>query len=104
MKSRLKEMLLSKTLPVIYINKFFQFFSYVQLHSNQIAGRGICHYTTTQMIPCLVRLGRRGIFQHNNDPKHIPKIKQELLKKKKVKAMTLPNVSPLNTSIPVKNS
>ena len=41
-----------------------------------------------KMTPSLQKLGRRGIFQHDNVPNYTTKIKQEFLKKKKVKGMT----------------
>ena len=36
-----------------------------------------------KMTPSLQKLGRRGIFQHDNDPKHNARIVQEFLKKEK---------------------
>ncbi len=39
------------------------------------------------MIPSLRRLGRRAVFQHDNDPKH-------MLKKLRVKVMDWPSMSP----------
>ena len=56
-----------------------------------------CGYTkilADKMTPSLQKLGRRGIFQHDNNPKHTAKIMQEFLKKKKVKTMTWPSMSP----------
>ena len=50
-----------------------------------------CGYTkilADKMTPSLQKLGRRGIFQHDNNPKHTAKIMQEFLKKKKVKTTT----------------
>ena len=47
----------------------------------------ICRYTkilADKMTPSLQKFGRRGVFQHNNDPKHTAKITQEFLKKKKI--------------------
>jgi len=39
------------------------------------------------MIPSLRRLGRRAVFQHDNDPKHTSKTTTALLKKLRVKVM-----------------
>ncbi len=39
------------------------------------------------MIPSLWRLGRRAVFQHDNDPKHTSKMTTALLKKLRVKAI-----------------
>uniref|UniRef100_A0A3B5A6C7 Tc1-like transposase DDE domain-containing protein n=1 Tax=Stegastes partitus TaxID=144197 RepID=A0A3B5A6C7_9TELE len=47
-----------------------------------------------KMTPSPQKLGRRVILQHSNDPKHPAKITQEFLKKRKVKTMTLPRMSP----------
>ena len=44
------------------------------------------HRTTLR----LKKFGRRGIFQHDNDPKHTALKKN----KKKIKAMTRPSMSP----------
>ncbi len=40
------------------------------------------------------RLGRRAVFQHNNDPKHTSKMTTALLKKLRVKMMDWPSMSP----------
>ncbi len=40
------------------------------------------------------RLGRRAVFQHDNDPKHTSKMTTALLKKLKVKVMDWPSMSP----------
>ncbi|MCI4393262.1 hypothetical protein PGIGA_G00155500, partial [Pangasianodon gigas] len=56
-----------------------------------------CGYTkilADKMTPGLQKLGRRGIFQHDNDPNHTAKIMQEFRKKKKLKTMTWPSMSP----------
>uniref|UniRef100_A0A4W5RJC5 Mitogen-activated protein kinase kinase kinase 4 n=1 Tax=Hucho hucho TaxID=62062 RepID=A0A4W5RJC5_9TELE len=42
------------------------------------------------MIPSLRRLGRRAVFQHDNDPKHTSKTTTALLKKLRVKVMDWP--------------
>ncbi len=46
------------------------------------------------MIPSLRRLGRRAVFQHDNDPKHTSKTTTALLKKLRVKVMDWPSMSP----------
>ncbi len=46
------------------------------------------------MIPSLRRLGRRAVFQHDNDPKHTSKTNTALLKKLRVKVMDWPSMSP----------
>ncbi|CAI9619393.1 unnamed protein product, partial [Staurois parvus] len=46
------------------------------------------------MIPSLRRLGRRAVFQHDNDPKHTSKTTTVLLKKLRVKVMDWPSMSP----------
>ncbi len=40
------------------------------------------------------RLGRREVFQHDNDPKHTSKTTTALLKKLRVKMMDWPSMSP----------
>ncbi len=40
------------------------------------------------------RLGRRAVFQHDNDPKHTFKTTTALLKKLRVKVMDWPSMSP----------
>ena len=42
----------------------------------------------------LQKLGRRGMFQHDNDPKHTSKTITALLKKLRVKVMVWPSMSP----------
>ena len=46
------------------------------------------------MIPSLQKLGRRAVFQHNNDPKHTFKMITALLKSLRVKVMDWPSMSP----------
>ena len=45
-----------------------------------------------KMTPSLQKLGRRGIFQRDDNPKHTSKITEEFLQKK-VKTMTGPSMS-----------
>ena len=53
-----------------------------------------CDILKQSMIPSLQRLGRREIFQHDNDPKHTSKMTTALLKKLRVKVMDWPSMSP----------
>ncbi|KAF0040508.1 hypothetical protein F2P81_006406 [Scophthalmus maximus] len=46
------------------------------------------------MILCLRKLGRRAVFQHDNDPKHTSKTTTALLKKLMVKVMDWPSICP----------
>ncbi len=52
-----------------------------------------CDILKQSMIPFLWRLGRRAVFQHDNDPKHTSKMTTALIKKLKVK-MDWPSKSP----------
>ncbi len=53
-----------------------------------------CDILKQSMIPSLRRLGRRAVFQHDNDPKHTSEMTTALLKKLRVKVMDWPNMSP----------
>ncbi len=53
-----------------------------------------CDILKQSMIPSLRRLGRRAVFQHDNDPKHTSKTTAALLKKLRVKVMDWPSMSP----------
>ncbi len=53
-----------------------------------------CDILKQSMIPSLQRLGRRAVFQHDNDPKHTSKTTTTLLKKLRVKVMDWPSMSP----------
>ena len=44
---------------------------------------GYAEILADKMTTRLQKLGRRGIFQHDNDPEYTAKIMQEFLKKKK---------------------
>ncbi len=46
-----------------------------------------CDILKQSMIPSLQRLGRRAVFQHDNDPKHTSKTTTTLLKKLRVKVI-----------------
>ncbi len=53
-----------------------------------------CDILKQSMIPSLQRLGRRAVFQHDNDPKHTSKTTTAFLKKLRVKVMDWPSMSP----------
>ncbi len=46
------------------------------------------------MLPSLRALGRRALFQHDNDPKHTSKATVGFLKKNRVKVIQWPSMSP----------
>ncbi len=46
-----------------------------------------CDILKQSMIPSLQRLGRRAVFQHDNDPKHTSKTTTALVKKLRVKVI-----------------
>ncbi len=46
-----------------------------------------CDILKQSMIPSLRRLGRRAVFQHDNDPKHTSKMTTALLNKLRVKVI-----------------
>ncbi len=46
-----------------------------------------CDILKQSMIPSLRRLGRRAVFQHDNDPKHTSKMTTPLLKNLRVKVI-----------------
>ncbi len=58
-----------------------------------------CDILKQSMIPSIRRLGRRAVFQHDNDPKHTSKTITALLKKLRVKVMDWPSMSPDLNSI-----
>ncbi|KAF7241327.1 Parafibromin [Varanus komodoensis] len=53
-----------------------------------------CDTLKQSMIPSFRRLGRRAVFQHDNDPKHTSKTTTALLRKLRVKVMDWPSMSP----------
>ncbi len=53
-----------------------------------------CDILKQSMIPSLLRLGRRAVFQHDNDPKHTFKTTTALLKK-----LTVSNIHQLRDVI-----
>ena len=46
------------------------------------------------MLPSLRKLGRRAMFMQDNDPKHTAGMTKEFFKKKKVKTVGWPSMSP----------
>ena len=53
-----------------------------------------CNILKEKMVPSLQKLGKRGVFQHDNDPKHRSKQTTAFLKKRKVKVLKWPTMSP----------
>ena len=53
-----------------------------------------CEILQQSMIPSLQKLGRRAMFQHNNNTKHTSKTTTALLKRLRVKLMDWPSMSP----------
>ena len=53
-----------------------------------------CEILQQSMIPSLKKLGRRAVFQHDNDPKHTSTTTTALLKRLRVKLMYCPSRSP----------
>ena len=54
------------------------------LRAHSLVTMNACGYTkilTDKMTPSLQKLGRRGIFQHDNEPKHTARIMRECAKK-----------------------
>ena len=52
-----------------------------------------CEILQQSMIHSLQKLGRRAVFQHDNDPKHTPKTTTALRKRLGVKVMDWPSMS-----------
>ncbi len=59
----------------------------LQLIEGTLNANMYCDILKQSMIPSLRRLGRRAIFQHDNDPKHTSKATTALLKKLKVRVI-----------------
>ncbi len=53
-----------------------------------------CSMLKEKMLPSLRALGRRALFQHDNDPKHTSKATVGFLKKNRVKVIQWPCMSP----------
>ncbi len=56
-----------------------------------------CSILKEKMLPSLRALGRRALFQHDNDPKHTSKATVGFLKKNRVKVIQWPSMSPDRT-------
>ena len=52
-----------------------------------------CEILQQSMIPSLQKLGRRAVFQHDNDSKHTSKMTTALLKRLRVKVIDWPSMS-----------
>ncbi len=66
----------------------------LQLIEGTMNANMYCDILKQSMIPSLRRLGRRAVFQHDNDPKHTSKTTTALLKKLRVKVMDWPSMLP----------
>ena len=66
----------------------------LQFIEGTMNGNMYCDTPKHSMIPSLRRLGRRSVFQHDNDPKHTSKMTTALLKKLRVKVMDWPGRFP----------
>ncbi len=53
-----------------------------------------CSILKEKMLPSLRALGRRALFQHDNDPKHTSKATVGFLKQNRVKVIQWPSMSP----------
>ncbi len=53
-----------------------------------------CSILKEKMLPSFRALGRRALFQHDNDPKHTSKDTVGFLKKNRVKVIQWPSMSP----------
>ncbi len=53
-----------------------------------------CSILKEKMLPSLRALGRRALFQHDNDPKHTSKATVGFLKKNRMKVIQCPSMSP----------
>ncbi len=53
-----------------------------------------CSILKEKVLPSLRALGRRALFQHDNDPKHTSKATVGFLKKNRVKVIQWPSMSP----------
>ncbi len=53
-----------------------------------------CSILKEKMLPSLRALGRRAVFQHDNDPKHTSEATVGFLKKIRVKVIQWPSMSP----------
>ena len=53
-----------------------------------------CNILAEKMIQCLKAPFRGAIFQHDNDPKHSAMVTSAFLKKKRIKVLDWPSMSP----------
>lgn len=53
-----------------------------------------CSILKAKMLPSLRAVGRRAIFQHDNDPKHTSKATADFLKRNRVRVIPWPSMSP----------
>ena len=67
---------------------------YLKFTEGSMNAKMYCDILKQSMIPSLQKLGRRALFQHDNDPKHTSKMTTALLKKLRVKVMDRPSMSP----------
>ena len=67
-----------------------------ELHFNEgnMISNMYCEILQQSMIPSLQKLGRKAVFQHDNDPKHTSKTTTALQKRLRVKVMDWPSMSP----------
>ncbi len=68
--------------------------SYIQFIEGTMITNMYCDILKQSMIPSLRRLGRRAVYQHDNDPKYTSKTTTALLKTLRVKVMDWPSMSP----------
>ncbi len=59
----------------------------LQFNEGTMNANMYCDILKQTMIPSFQRLGRRAVFQHDNDPKHTSKTTTALLKKLRVKVI-----------------
>ncbi len=57
-----------------------------------------CSILKEKMLPSLRALGRRALFQHDNDPKHTSKATVGFLKKNRVKVIQWPSMSQIKSN------
>ena len=67
--------------------------SYISLRGNMNSSM-YCEILQQSMIPSFQKLGRRAVFQHDNDAKHTSKTTTALLKRLRVKVMDWLSMSP----------
>ncbi len=66
-----------------------------QLHRIKGTMDGVIWVRTRALMPArALKMGRRWVFQHDNDPKHMAKATKECLKKKHINVLEWPSQSP----------